>query len=71
MENREVKSFLDALVALKSQRRNEVELAHCMAGQVLVFGFVNMHGTLALCVLNFHWFHVGGISTITSHASYA
>ena len=56
--NREVKSFLDVLVAWESQRRDEVELGDCMAGQVLVFGFVNMHDALALHVLNFHWLHV-------------
>ena len=60
----------------KSQGRSEVELGDCMAGQVLVFGFkritcVNMQDTLALHVLNFNLLHVGGISTITSHESYA
>ena len=50
-----------------------MELGDCMAGQVLVFGFksVNMQGTLALHVLNINWLHVGEISTITFHASYA
>ena len=40
-----------------------------MAGQVLVYGFINMHGTLPLHVLNFNWLHMGKISTILSHAS--
>ena len=44
-----------------------------MAGRVLVFGLksVNMQDTLALHVLYLNWIHVGGISTITSHATYA
>ena len=37
--------------------------------QVLVFGFVHKLENLALHVLNFNWLHVGGISTIVSHAS--
>ena len=41
-----------------------------MAGQVLVFGFVNMHDTLALCVEFPLVACVGGISTITTHASH-
>ena len=53
-----------------------MKIVCCMAGQVLVFGFkritcVNMQDTLALHVLNFNWLHVGGISPIISHASYA
>ena len=68
--NREVKSFLDVLVAWESQRRDEVELVHCMASQVLVFGFVNMHETLALCVEFPLVACVDGISTITTHATH-
>ena len=41
--------FLDVCLE-KSQGRSEVELGDCMANQVLVVGFVNMHETLALCV---------------------
>ena len=41
-----------------------------MANQVLVFEFVNMHGTLALYVEFPLVACVGGISTITFHASY-
>ena len=52
----------------KSQRRNEVALGDCMAGQVLVFGV--WHETLALCVEFSLVACVGGITTITSHASY-
>ena len=53
-----------------------MKIVCCMTGQVLVFGFkritcVNMQDTLALHVLNFNWLHVGGISPIISHASYA
>ena len=70
MGNRGVKSFLDVLVAWESQRRDEVELVHCMTSQVLVFGFVNMHETLALCVEFPLVACVGGISTITTHASH-
>ena len=67
--NREGESFLEVLLVLKSQRRIEMELGDCMAGQVLVFG-INMHETLALCVEFPLVACVGGISTITSHASY-
>ena len=70
------REFLEVLVVLKSQRRIEMKIVCCMASQVLVFGFkritcVNMQDTLALHVLNLNWLHVGGIFTITSHASYA
>ena len=68
--NREGESFLEVLVVLKSQRRIEMELGDCMADQVLVFGFINMHETLALCVEFPLVASVGEISTITSHASY-
>ena len=47
-----------------------MELIHCMAGQVLVFGFVNMHDTLALCVEFPLVACVGGISTIATYASH-
>ena len=70
VENESKESFLEAPVVLKSQRRIEMELGDCMAGQVLVFGFVHMHETLALCVEFPLVACVGGISTITSHASY-
>ena len=43
------RGFLDVCLE-KSQGRSEVELGDCMASQVLVFGFINMHETLALCV---------------------
>ena len=45
-----------------------MELVHCMA-KSWSLGLINMHGSLALHVLDFNWLHVGGISTITSHAS--
>ena len=70
VENESKESFLEALVVLKSQRRIEMELGDCMAGQVLVFGFVHMHETLASCVEFPLIACMGGISTITSHASY-
>ena len=70
VENESKESFLEALVVLKSQRRIEMELGDCMAGQVLVFGFVHMHETLALYVEFPLVACVGGISTITSHVSY-
>ena len=41
-----------------------------MASQMLVFGFVNMYETLALCVEFPLVACVGGISTITTHASH-
>ena len=69
VENESKESFLEALVVLKSQRRIEMELGDCMAGQVLVFGFVHMHETLVLHVLNFNLLHVGEISTTLFHAS--
>ena len=52
------RELLGILVTLKSQGRDELELVHCMASQVLVYGFINMHGTLILLVLNSHWLHV-------------
>ena len=52
----------------KSQRRGEVEFVHCMA-KSWSLRLINMHGSLALHVLDFNWLHVGGISTILSHAS--
>ena len=47
-----------------------MEFVHCMASQMLVFGFVNMYETLALCVEFPLVACVGGISTITTHASH-
>ena len=41
----------------KSQGRSEVELGDCMASQVLVFGFVNMHETLAFTCVEFQLVH--------------
>ena len=32
-------------------------------------GLINMHGSLALHVLDFNWLHVSETSTIISHAS--
>ena len=58
----EEECFLEILVILKSQRRDEVELVHCMAGQVLVFGvcqharhfgFTCVEFQLAACGWNF------------------
>ena len=61
---------MDVLDILRKSKKNEVEFVYCMVSQVLVFGFVNMHGTLALCVEFPLVACVGGISTITSHPSY-
>ena len=55
---------------MRKSKKNEVEFVYCMASQVLVFEFVNMHGTLALCVEFPLVACVGGISTITTHASH-
>ena len=60
--------FLDVLFVWESQGRGEVELGDCMS-KSWSMGFVIMHGSLALHVLNFNWLHVSGISTIISHAS--
>ena len=62
---------MDVLVVLrkvKEEMRWSLFIARLAKSWSL--GFVNMHGTLALCVEFPLVACVGGISTITSHASY-
>ena len=46
-----------------------MELAHCMS-KSWSLGLINMHGSLALHVLDFNWLHVSEISTKVSHVPY-
>ena len=45
-----------------------MEFGDCMS-KSWSLGLINMHGSLALHVLDFNWLHVSETSTIISHAS--
>ena len=66
--NREA-SWMFVLRKVKEEVRWSLVIA--LSAKSWSLGFVNMQDTLALHLLNFNWLHVGEISTILSHASYA